>query len=236
MGRRRQPEEKKPAGAPAYMTQYTALMTILLAFFIVMLTLGQDRVAQYKVGVGLIQDMFSMKGGGMGVLPFWRSLTRGVPDVPADVEDAPDAALLGYYDDSISSINLAISGMRNVLLEDMNNTFRFKAPLGYDEDQIRVSSAYSSALEHVAAVLYALDGYQITVCVVVKGDDKQANRVLAARRAAWLMRYLIEFGRLNPVRVRSAGYGDARYLNGDNSHGEVFFMLRPLKNTTSSNV
>ena len=77
MGKR--PEPPKESMAPAYFVQYSALWCLLLAFFITLLTLGSQKTAKFKVGMGFLRDAFGFYGW-LGFLPYWRKLSQGSGD------------------------------------------------------------------------------------------------------------------------------------------------------------
>ena len=74
MGKR--PDPPKEASAPSYFVQYAALWCLMLAFFVVLLSMGHQRTAEFKSGMGMIRDAFGLKGG-MGILAFWRKASAG---------------------------------------------------------------------------------------------------------------------------------------------------------------
>lgn len=221
-------EKKKANGAPAYMGQYASLMTILLAFFIIMLTLGQDRVAQFRVGVGLIRNLVGLTGGA-GVLEFWRTVRRpAAPRVFKDESEDPDARLIGYEADSADSYSLGGSGVESISFLALRDTFRVRSPLRFEPGRIRVARESQSSLDHAAALLYSLPEHRIVVIVRVQAppDAADAERRLAARRAAWLARHLVEHGRIPADRIQSLGQVRDVDGTGEPAETEVVFWLR----------
>lgn len=220
--------EKAARGAPAYMGQYASLMTILLAFFIIMLTLGQDRVAQFKVGVGLIHNMIGLTGGA-GVLEFWRSARR--PPAPRvyrpDTED-PAARLIGREAESRESFSLGGPGVEQISFLSLRGTVRLRSPIRFESGRIRVARASQSALDHAGTLLYALPEHRIVVEVreIVDEGDLSSGRLLAARRAAWLTRHLIEHARIPPGQIRAMGMVGSPSSAVASGDAEVFFWLK----------
>lgn len=223
-------EKKKARGAPAYMGQFAALMTILLAFFIIMLTFGQDRVAQFKVGVGEIQNVIGLTGGS-GVMSFLKTVRRPpVPRVMKEEPDHPDAALIGHEEQTGESDSLSDHGIESIALLSLQNKVLLRSPLQFAPGSIRVGQEEQPALEHAATLLYALPEHRIVVSVQgrMRPDDVEAARRLAARRAAWLTRYLTEQGRIPMNRIRSQGRisEDVNAVPGEEM--EVVFWLRRM--------
>ena len=66
---RKKKEEKPPAGSPAYMTTYGDMMTLLLTFFVLLLSFSSMREAKFRRAMG------SLKGA-LGVLPHEQSVIK----------------------------------------------------------------------------------------------------------------------------------------------------------------
>lgn len=230
MKKRQDPDPPKPAGAPAYMGQFASLMTILLAFFIVMLTLGQNRVAQFKEGVGQIRNMIGLQGGS-GVLDFWRSMRH--PPVPkvvsADKEEREDAMLVGYQMGARDAFSISSDSLSHIDFENPNRYLRLNTSIKFEEGQLRLQRETQSSLDHITTLLYSIDGYRVDV--EVWGDNHTTPRHLAARRAVWIARYLVEHARLSPERVRSMGLlrNMDETTDDDEIMPEVTFLLRRMK-------
>jgi len=221
-------EKKKPEGAPAYMGQYASLMTILLAFFIIMLIPGQDRVAQFRVGVGLIRNMVGLTGGA-GVMDFWRTARRpAAPRVLKDEAEDPEALLLGYEADSADSYSLGGSGVESVSFLALRDTLQLHSPIRFEPGRIRATRESQPALDHAAALLYSFPEHRIVGIVRVHAPPGAADeeRRLASRRAAWLTRHLVENGRIPAERIRSLGQVRESIGTGEPGETEVIFWMR----------
>jgi len=66
---RKKKEEKPPKGSPAYMTTYGDMMTLLLTFFVLLLSFSSMREAKFRRAMG------SLKGA-LGVLPHEQSVIK----------------------------------------------------------------------------------------------------------------------------------------------------------------
>ena len=66
---RKKTEEEPPKGSPAYMTTYGDMMTLLLTFFVLMLSFSSIREAKFRRAMG------SLKGA-LGVLPHEQSIIK----------------------------------------------------------------------------------------------------------------------------------------------------------------
>jgi chemotaxis protein MotB len=219
------PEKKKAAGAPAYMAQYTALMTILLSFFILLLTMGQEKVSQFKEGVGQIKNLVELTGG-KGVLDFWRSMRKpGLPKLVNPVGD-PEANLIGYEEDAVDQFSLDASSIEKIDFVDEKKTLRLRSPIHFEPGRIRVDRDSLFALDQSVATLYSLRQYHVEVCVLVDTGNPEADRLLAAQRAAWLVRHISVHAQIPLDRIRALGQVLTLYGEDGDEPVEVIFLLR----------
>lgn len=220
------PEKKQSAGAPAYMLQYTALMTILLAFFILMLTMGHERVAGYMDGVGQIKNLLELQGGGSGVMNFWRSMRK--PGLPKKVkEDAhPDAQLVGYEKDAVDQYSLDATSIQKIEFVDDKKTLRLLSSIRFEPGQARMDRKTQFALDQAVATIYSLKNYQVVVCVLVDTGHPEADRLLAAQRAAWLVRNITAQTQIPLERIRALGQVGTLVDAEGGEPVEVLLLLR----------
>ncbi len=202
MSKSQPPEKQGPKGAPAYMGQYASLMTILLAFFIVMLTLGQDRATKFRVGVGQIRNLIGLQGG-TGVLEFWRSMRYPpAPRVDPQEEDE-DSLLVGYQMGARDAFSLQSETLRQITIDDTSRDLRLNTQIDFHPGRVRIKRDTQSSLDHITTLLHSIDAYRIDV--EVWGKDEPEARHLAARRAVWITRHLVEHARIPADRIRAIG-------------------------------
>jgi len=85
-------------GAPAYMAQYTALMTLLLAFFILLNTMQDEQESGFNEGIGDVKNAFGSSGG-FGLFQFtYYGKGGGNPPNP---KTASDNATQAGFDESL---------------------------------------------------------------------------------------------------------------------------------------
>lgn len=225
--KRRQREKKKEMEAPAYMTQYASLMTILLAFFILMLTMGQEKVSEFNVGAGLIRNLFDLTGGS-GVLDFWRSMRQpALPAVLAPETEVPEEAMLiGYEEHAVDQFSLDVDGMDNIQFQDTRRTLRLRSAIRFEPGRIRIHRDSQSALDEAIAMLFALRQYDVVVTVLVDTGNPAEDRLLAAQRAAWLTRHITDHSQVSRSRIRSMGMVRTLLDEEAGRPVEVIFLLR----------
>ena len=225
------PVKKRAAGAPAYMAQYTALMTILLAFFILMLTMGQDRTAGFKEGVGDIKNLLDLTGGGDGLLEFWRSMRQ--PGLPKKLQktDEPDAMLVGYEEDAVEQFSLDASSINHIQIVDDRQTLRLRSSIRFEPGQVRMDRKTQFALDQAVATIYSLQHYHVVVCVQVDTGHPEEDRLLAAQRAAWLVRHITQHTQIPRDRIRALGQVGSLVDEESGEPIEVMLFLRDKQAT-----
>ena len=220
------PYSKKAApGAPAYMLQYTALMTILLAFFILMLSMGHEKNASFKEGVGDIKNLIGMTGG-KGVLDFWRSMRNSGHPHKIKADDAPGATLVGYEEDVTEQYSLDASTINKVGFIDNRKTLRLRSSIRFLPGQVRMDRNTQFALDQAIATIYSLQSYNVVVCVLVDTGKPEADRLLAAQRAAWLVRSITENTQIPKERIRAMGQVGSLVNEESGEPIEVLLLLR----------
>ncbi|OVE76283.1 hypothetical protein BVX97_01570 [bacterium E08(2017)] len=229
MGKARKPPEEE--GAPAYMAQYTALMTILLAFFICMLTMGEEKASEFQSrGMGYIKDAFGLKGG-LGLLNYWKAIMRKFPETRYDEEKDKDRHLLGYQKGAFQAEQLDAEGILKMEMQDWGYSVRIKTPLTIGEKSVVLDKEARSFLDKVGGVFYNLPGYVITACCYEsRNEDNEENLRKASKSAATVTAYLEGKCGIPRERLNSIGYSSSRYL-GDNGNsnpdqGVVFFIRK----------
>lgn len=226
--RKRTPDPPPTNEAPAYMGQYASLMTILLAFFIIMLTLGQDRVAQYKTGVGMIRNLTGFNGG-TGVLDFWRAMRT--PPAPRVKDDASDdnAKLIGFQFGARDSYSFTTEDLQKIEFQDPRKTLRIRSGIRFSPGRITIKRQSQFELDQVSALLYSLKEHRFVVEVRVETGEPEEDRQLAARRATWLMRHLIQNGHIPYDQIRSSGLCNRLDDEDADDYTEVIFLIRRME-------
>ena len=218
------PESGGAKGAPAYMGQYASLMTILLAFFIVMLSLGQSRVAQFRVGVGQIRNMIGMQGG-TGVLAFWRSMRY--PPVPKVIGDSnDDDQIITFQIGARDGFSLQSEHLSQISFDDTTRDLRLNTAIQFEPGRILIHRETQSSLDHITTLLHSVDVYRVDV--EVWGAGNAEARTLAARRAIWITRHLVENARIPASRIRAMGLlrDEPNDVEMEEPRPQVSFLLR----------
>ena len=218
-------KKRPPIGAPLYMLQYSDMMTILLCFFILLLSLGREKTAKFKDGLGRIKNLADMSGG-KGVLDFWRSMRNPGHPVKLKADEPPHATLVGYEDGAAEQFNLDAFNINKVEFVDNRKTLRLRSSIRFLPGQVRMDRDTQFALDQAVATIYSLQNYNVVVCVLVDTGKPEADRLLAAQRAAWLVRSITENAQIPHKRIRALGQVGSLMNEESGEPVEVVLLLR----------
>jgi flagellar motor protein MotB len=232
MGRKGEPPQD--AQAPGFFVQYAALWCLMLAFFICMLSLGHERTAEFKTGVGFIRDAFGLKGG-LGMLPFWHMIAgesshKGQTSRAPQVEE--EGNLIGYFKGMLWKEGLASVSILRVEVDEWKVGVVMKVPLSFPEGESVLDTTAKEFLDRIAGVFFNLPDWFLSVgCLTPAADDENGSLRLASERASVVARYLQDVGRIEGNRVEAVGYAHSRYtgIEAPDAGGVVMFTLRKVK-------
>ena len=227
-------EKPKEELAPAYFVQYSALWCIMLAFFVLLLTLGTSQSGGNKAGVGEIRDAFGATGG-LGLMAFAKNAFGATDSGRSSLrivrhEDAgPAYDLEGVFRGLLSSKGLASLPLW-VIEEDASSPKVYIClPIEFWRDN-RPSPESVDMLEKLAAVIFHLDGYEFDCMMHLEGDgDSFELQKRAMIRSVTVVRFLAETCGLPPESFRAVGYYDKRFMEAhgiENVTGKVLLSIK----------
>ena len=234
MGKR--PDPPKEASAPAYFIQYAALWCIMLAFFVVLLTMGHERTDAFKAGVGFIRDAFGLKGG-LGMLPFWRRSVEGQGDNSPILKKKPEEGdIIGNFKGLLWKQGLSSVAILQTEFDDRGVSITVDTPIAFSPDSAVLNRDACVFLSRIGTLFVNLPGSLITVsCLTTNQADDNANLLLAAERVAAITRYLKEQSRIGGDRLEAVAFAHDRYFQSvkwTNANRSVLFTIRKLKEET----
>lgn len=216
-------ERPKEPGAPAYMAQYTALMMLLLAFFIAMLAnagFGEQHSGMQQ-GLGIVRDSLGLKGG-LGILPFIsqaaKTLHRPYPRPELEEKPDPERVAIGHPRKSMRTDVAVFEGFLSIKQERRGFGLRIAAPVVFPEGGASLDAGTKEYIERIGGIMLSMPDVFVTLRAwCAETNDPRENEMLAGERSAAVMRYLERQCRVPRSRVRSAAYVSTRYL-GELSH------------------
>ncbi|WP_319763987.1 OmpA family protein [Maridesulfovibrio sp.] len=206
------PEE----GLPPWMATFADMVTLLLCFFVLLLSFANNDLEKFKELLGSLKDAFGVN--------IERQEADYLALTPSDLKrkevkmDSNDKRLLGLV-------------LRIKALLDEEDATRKSSGVKADQDGVLVSTD-SAALFHPGTAKLTPDAYKVLDKVisilkdhnynlVVRGhtDNKEVhsrkfptNWELSSARAASALRYIVEKGGIAPKRLKAVGYADTQPL------------------------
>ncbi|MBI3985834.1 MAG: OmpA family protein [Lentisphaerae bacterium] len=198
------------AGAPAYMVQYTAVMMLLLAFFIALLSAAKfgPQQAGMKEGLGKVRNAFGTSGG-LGILPFVAQIKRNFKDLlPSRELDETS----GGGSDNVLGLQKTgrgqFSDARFLRVRQITRGIGLKVdtPIRFDGEAAALDGKAREYLARMGSLLHALPDTVLTVSAYCRpGDDPGRRELLAVERAAAVIRYLEKESGVSRSRLRAVG-------------------------------
>ncbi len=208
-------EEKKcecPRGVPGWVVTFGDMMSLLLTFFIMLLSFSNTNVQKFKELLGSVEKAF-------GVQREKIILTRVGQKTPIDLmgsaenqRDAKKDALLNLLAQSLTEQNL--EGDVTVRKTDRGVLLQIKGSMMFDPGEAILKDKAKKMFEKLIPIIKK-SPYEVIVeghtdNLPIKSDKYPSNWELSSARAGTVVRFFIEKGNLNPKRFTAEGFADTR--------------------------
>lgn len=214
MARRRRTTNNSKSGnnSGAWLTTYSDLVTLLLAFFVLLFSFSEIDAEKFR-------NIMSSFHGGSGVFEGEKSLEL-LPDKPVVTIDLDDdlEKLKEYLEDYADSLGL---GDRiNVEIEERGIIIRFMDNIFFDSGSATIKEDSFQILESVAEILNREEFIDRQIKVeghtdtdrIIRPINFPTNWELSSARATNVLRYLVEKADIGGERVSSSGYSYYRNI------------------------
>lgn len=215
---KKKPEEKK-GGVPEYMLTYGDMMTLLLCFFVLLLSMAKMDAKKFKLAASSFQNAFN------GVL-------EELPTV-AIHEEVLTPRLGGDKQNRKISLHAAKDIKQKMKKEELDDAVKVKITdmgiaitigdlVGFSSGDARIKPEFASVLNTILDVIKKLPSSEIRVeghtdDTPIRTSRYPSNWELSAARALSVVKYLHKNGRLSPAKLSAVGYGEYRPLVPNNS-------------------
>jgi len=234
-----------PAGAPAWMATFGDMMSLLLCFFVLLLSFSEMNVVKFRNMAGSMSDAFGISSRTHGLEERSSSdlieLSDSMQQAPAmqpdgaqeraegeeENEEAKRAAEARKLDQELLDVVDKVISDRGLdervqaVMGDHGVTIRADSQLMFEPGNDKMRAEAGAVMEEIAE-LAALFPYQI----VVRGHTDDApirtarfpsNWELSSSRAVAGVRFLIDVGAVEPTRVSAQGFADTQPLVANDS-------------------
>jgi chemotaxis protein MotB len=217
---RRKPPEDPPGdeGLPPWMATFADMVTLLLCFFVLLLSFAQQSEEKFRDALGSLKGAFGVKE------------VRAVSEEMAQFNTSSEAvekmaSSISHDQRLLLSVVMRVKSM----LEEMDVKLKEGAGVSADRDGV-VFRASSAALfepntaqlrpeagKMLDAVIKVLKDYKLNLVVRGHTDDRPihtakypSNWELSAARAAVALDYIVNEGGIEINRAKAVGYADTR--------------------------
>ena len=209
--RKKKPEEHE--NLERWLITYADLITLLLAFFILMYTMSKQDSKKYQEVAAHLKAIFSgshailATGNVAGKAPIELSFKGGAENVAALKEQLEKE--LGEIGDKG-----AADGMQNISLvsDERGLVVRAMEKAFFDTGKADLTSRARSALDGIAPVLVGLPNHVRveghTDNVPIHNSEFNSNWELSAARATRMARMFVDQKLIPPERISAAGYAE----------------------------
>ncbi len=235
-------------GAPKWVVTFGDLMSLLLCFFVLLLSFSEMDRQKYKVVAGSMAEAFgvqrkervfeSPRGAKMVALAFDQDMapkynreeyiaTQVMESLGEELKEALEGKLRGLED----QVEIEVEGNQTII--------RLLGGATFDSGQARIRPRLIPILKEIGQRLKSTEGDIIiaghTDNVPVRGGPFESNLKLSIARAAEVAEFMIERGAIPPQRISTMGFGKYRpaYSNANpegrekNRRVEIILTAKP---------
>ncbi|UDQ98139.1 flagellar motor protein MotB [Lentisphaerota bacterium WC36G] len=222
-------------GGPPYMAQFTALMMILLACFILMVAMSPKKEKGVEQGVGSIRNAFSSVGG-FGIFDF---ITPYFGTKNANNKKSAKGDLTGV--DINTTLREGGTGNSSAKSKDLDNGcyLRYQFHCNFKDVDSSLTKEIKEKLAKLGTGLSVFKQKLVIKCISsdypIKGknsiNNREKNRQLATYRAANIMRFLAKQSGVSYVNMTALGeYNSSKEKTAENTI--VYFSVYNIEKTT----
>ncbi|MFH1060205.1 MAG: OmpA family protein [Pseudomonadota bacterium] len=198
MARRETKEEK----GPGIVVLYTALMILLLAFFILLNAMGKTEEAKVEAAIQSMRSAFGLLSGGDSPLGGEQGRPASEVSPPVLPVDQDYRYLRGLVR------SLALDKEVSLLRSETSRTVVMTGALLFDRDSVKLSPQGQEFLRMVAEAVkgdrYPISFYGHTDSTALADPQGRDNWYISAERALAVLRFLVGLG-VDPKRLAAFG-------------------------------
>jgi len=204
--KRRKDKETENQGSPAWMTTYSDLMTLLLVFFVMLVTFSSIELSKFRKAMG------SLKGA-LGVLKAEKMMIK-IGEVPPPRTSTEETMYLKKSTIELKRY-IALEGLKEVVqLEESSRglTITISNPVLFDLGKANLKPEVHPLLDKIgemikrSRVAVRVEGH--TDNLPIRTPQFPSNWELSTTRAVNVLKYFIENCGVEPARLSAVGYGE----------------------------
>ena len=219
------PEPEAEEGAPAWMATFGDMMSLLLTFFVLLLSFANTDVVKFREMMGSIQDAFGVQHEHPG--EFEGRTTSLVQIWDEEAEPNPFEGLPGAGKDSELDQEMAraieaavadndLGGLVEIEQSERGVVMRIAGQLLFESASAELRPQSFALLDRIAELARSfphnltIEGH--TDDLPVRSPEFPTNWHLSSGRSIAALRYLVEEGEVDPKKLSCTGFADMRPL------------------------
>jgi len=202
---------KKEEGIPAWMATFADMVTLLLCFFVLLLSFTNQDITNFRLMMGSIQEALGVQLEDESALatPYAESNFKERRSVRENREIVELGARLRKFIRAKDLTNMArISSDKSGVMLRFDNSVMFRKGTAELNPQAR---------EAIAVVIHGLENKNFNLVIRGHTDGERpesdlfsSNWELSAARAARCLRYILDNSEIESTRMKAVGYASAK--------------------------
>jgi chemotaxis protein MotB len=214
-------KEEVEEGAPAWMVTFADMVTLLLTFFVLLLSFANTDTQKFKDMLGSLKDAFGTQKEEIG--EFERNRAEIIESTP-NIMDVKEREKFLFFQEMKRVISKnKLSGRTKLEMEADGLRLRVEGQAFFKTGSAEISPEIYGLLDEIKKLLDKFDYMLIveghTDNIPIKSDIFPSNWELSASRAISVIRYFMENLKVPPQKLLAVGYADTKPLV-DNSTPE----------------
>jgi chemotaxis protein MotB len=203
-------------GAPVWMATFSDMATLLLTFFILLLSFANMDVENFKVALGSVREAFGVQVEYQGDFEALSTSPVELNDEQSSQQLAPDLQI-----DEVKEVRKFVKekGLESKVVVDKTTrgiVLRIKDIVLFDVGSDELKAEAGEVLEMIAELVNSATG-QLSIeghtdNIPISRTRFPSNWELSAARATAVLRYMLSSSGVDLSRVHIAGYADVRPL------------------------
>ncbi len=201
--------DEVPAGAPEWMVTFADLMSLLLTFFVLLLSFSNMEIVKFRTMAGSVRNALGLKSEfALSDIPTGSKL---LPHLDPNEGEGEGASLAVQGDLREILENSEVKNLGTVQGTPRGVVLRLRGDLLFDSGKAEIKPSALPVLDdlarYISTVSYPVDVEGHTDNVPIATDVYPSNWELSAARAGRAARYLVERG-VGKERLRAVGLAD----------------------------
>jgi chemotaxis protein MotB len=216
---RKKKHSEEHENAERWLLTYADLITLLLAFFIMMYTFSKQDVQKYQEVSTHLKAIFA---GGTGIAQKG-SISGTAPMELISVNSTSSDEIKQKIEQEIKTMVNA-NGLKDnfsVFSDERGTIIRIMDKAFFDEGKAELKDSAKNILDKIIPVVKQINNHirieGHTDNVPIKTNEFKSNWELSVRRATEVVRHLIERGDVPPQRISATGYAEYRPIAGNDT-------------------